>query len=140
MNLKVIFIILSLHFAMLETPSICKYVACTCSTIPTNHPAFCLISSKNGTHPSQKSLNPSFFVRTWPYILIHFGEASSIFKQKCPKSSTLIFIQISSTRLSSDWQVCNVPFYICCTAASSYTPLSLSLCSQSHAHPKDYSL
>ena len=56
---------------------------------PTNHPVFCLISSKNGTHPSQKSLNPSFFVRTWP---IHFGEASQQhFQAKMPQIKHILY-------------------------------------------------
>ena len=57
--------------------------------IPTNHPVFCLISSKIGTHSSQKSPNPSFLWQSGPYnMLVHPGEAISIFEQNCPKSST----------------------------------------------------
>ena len=39
-------------------------------------------------------------------MLIHFGKTSSVFKQKYAPNQAH-FIQISSTRLSAGWQVCD---------------------------------
>ena len=59
--------------------------------VHTYQPSSFLLDFKQKWYPSLTKITKSLiFVRTCHgrYMLIHFGEASSIFKQKCPKSST----------------------------------------------------
>ena len=65
------------------------------TSIPTNHPAFCLISSKNGADPSQKSPIPSFLWGPGIYHANSFWRGKQRFQAKMsPYQAIFIYTKL----------------------------------------------